>query len=95
MKLLKFISTVVLFVFDWLLTGWITCYMWNGILPPLLGVTEITFWQGRAIALLITWFATSHRKEDKEKNLIESIMYDIFLTLFFGAIAFVYISLAF
>lgn len=95
MKLLKFISTVVLFVFDWLLTGWITCYMWNGILPPLFGVTEITFWQGQAIALLITWFATSHKKEDKEKNLIESILYDIFLALFCGAIAFVYISLAF
>ncbi len=95
MKLLKFIFTFVLFVFDWLLTGWITCYMWNGILPPLLGFTEITFWQGQAFALFITWLATSHKKEEKEKNLFESVLYDIFLTLFYGAMAFVYISLAF
>ena len=91
---MKFL-TFILFVIDWLLTGWITCYMWNGILPPLLGVTEITFWQGQAVSLFVTWLVTSSHKKKEEESMLEGLLYDLVLTMIFGGMACIYINLGF
>lgn len=48
LKVAKFLLFAISFI---ALVGWVTMALWNALLPTILGVTTITFWQ--ALGLLV------------------------------------------
>ena len=46
--------------------GYVTMYLWNGIVPPTFGVTALTWGQATGIDLLISFITTQRIPETKE-----------------------------
>jgi high-affinity Fe2+/Pb2+ permease len=51
-KIVLIIGGIILGVGVAILVGFIIMWLWNGLMPKLFGLTEITYWQGIGLALL-------------------------------------------
>ncbi len=47
-----FLVNVLLLGLSMLLYGWFCMLLWNWLIPPIFGLTEITFWQGFGLTIL-------------------------------------------
>lgn len=76
----------LLFIVDFILTGFVTCYLWNTVVSYYFGVITITFWQGWLLSFVINYFIP-HKKND-ERELVEILSHDIVYTALTWAIVF-------
>ena len=81
-----FITSIILFVIDFIITG----YLWNNIIAVVFNVMTLSFWQGWAVSLCLTYFISHLSKEidDHAEHLLKDIIY----TLFIWFIAFLIVS---
>ena len=79
MKIKKVILGTVLFIFDFIITGFVTCYLWNSVMGGIFGLIQITYWQGWALGLLIGYFKP--KSWNQKSDIIGSISRDIVYTL--------------
>ena len=66
--------------------GYVTMYLWNGIIAPTFGIVTLTIAQGIGIDLFIT-FTTMQRVDVEDKGLVYSffrILFTNILMLFVG-----------
>lgn len=61
---MRTVIIICLYIADFILTGFTTCYIWNTVITTILGVSTITFWQAYALILAIYYFAPRERKTD-------------------------------
>ena len=57
----KLIAGIIILAFIFValcLVSWLGMLVWNAIVPPLLGLGTITFWQAMGVKLLITFIFT-------------------------------------
>ena len=78
------IASLVAFVIDFILTGYVTMYIWNNVCVIYLGLPKITFWIGYLISFTITYFFRSNdlnRDNLNAKDTFEKCQQDIVYTL--------------
>ena len=75
---MKTIAIVCLYIFDFIVTGFTTCYIWNTVIATILGVSTITFWQAYALILAIYYFRP--RKSKTDIDYIDFLTKDIIWT---------------
>lgn len=79
----KVALAVLLFLVDFIITGFVTCYLWNSTMAGIIGLTTITYWQGWAISLLISYFKP--KNWSNESDTIRDLFKDIIYTLMVAA----------
>lgn len=81
----KAVLGTVLFVFDFIITGFVTCYLWNSVMSGMFGLMQITYWQGWAISLLTGYFGPHNwdreSSTDTARNLFKDIVYTLLAAL--------------
>lgn len=83
-------ASIILFVIDFIITGYASIYLWNNIIAVVFNVMTLSFWQGWAIALCLTYFMPHLDK--KIDDYAEHLLKDIIYTLFIWFIAFLIVS---
>ena len=66
--------------FSFILGGYVTMYLWNGIIAPTFGVLTLTIAQGVGVDLFIT-FTTMQRVDVEDKGLVYSIFRVLFINI--------------
>lgn len=79
----KVALAILLFLIDFVITGFVTCYLWNNSMTRILGITSITYWQGWAFSLLVSYFKP--RNWQHEADTINALGKDIVYTLLVAA----------
>lgn len=80
-KTTKTVLSVILFIIDFVITGFTTVYIWNNVICQLFDLRTFTFWQGWVFSFAITYFIPHQRNKDKDKDWLEFILTDIIYTL--------------
>jgi len=88
----KVALAVLLFLVDFIITGFVTCYLWNNVMTRIFGFTAITYWQGWAISILIGYFKPKNR--EKETDTIKALANDIVYTLVVAAMMWILVTFA-
>ena len=70
---------IVLFVVDFVITGFTTIYLWNNIICQLFNFRTLTFWQGWIFTFVISYFIPYRKREDKK--LVNKLLFDTIYTL--------------
>jgi len=83
---------ILLFLVDFVITGFVTCYLWNSAMTRIFGLTTITYWQGWAISILIGYFKPKNR--EKEADTIKALANDIVYTLVVAAMMWLLVTFA-
>ena len=76
----KLMMALVTMAFGLILGGYVTMYLWNGIIAPTFGIVELTIAQGVGISLFIT-FTTMQRVDVEDKGLAYSFFRGLFINL--------------
>jgi len=90
-KTAKALIGIILYLIDFVLTGFVTIYLWNNIICQLFDLRTFTFWQGWAFSLIVLWFLPTNRR--KTEKLIEELITDIIYTLIVWFIGFLSVTL--
>lgn len=89
----KWALAVLLFIFDFIITGFTTCYIWNSVMPGMFGLREITYWQGWALSLFVMYFKPkSHNAENADY--VDMFLRDIIYTLIVALFMFLLVHVA-
>lgn len=81
-KSAKVILSVILYAIDFVITGFVTIYIWNNIICQMFPLRTFTFWQGYAFALATTYFIPHKNDVEEKKDWIKYILSDVIYTLF-------------
>ena len=76
----KMVVALVARAFGLVLDGYVTMYLWNGIITPTFGIVELTIAQGVGISLFIT-FTTMQRVDVEDKGLAYSFFRGLFINV--------------
>ena len=76
----KLMMALVTMAFGLILGGYVTMYLWNGIIAPTFGIVELTIAQGVGISLFIT-FTTMQRVDVEDKGLAYSFFRSLFINI--------------
>ena len=76
----KLMMALVAMAFGLVLDGYVTMYLWNGIIAPTFGIVELTIAQGVGISLFIT-FTTMQRVDVEDKGLAYSFFRSLFINI--------------
>lgn len=84
----KVALAILLFLIDFVITGFVTCYLWNNTMARVLGATTITYWQGWALSLLVSYFKPKSwgREADTINDLGKDIIYTLICALMMWAL---------
>jgi len=68
------------------ISGWVTMYLWNGIISPTFGLMSLSFWQAAGVDLFITWIVPSDGDSGQQSARIKMgwIVVRILLVLVIG-----------
>lgn len=80
MSLGKMVGALVARAFGLVLDGYVTMYLWNGIIEPTFGIVKLTIAQGVGISLFIT-FTTMQRVDVEDKGLAYSFFRSLFINI--------------
>ena len=86
----KALFGIILFVIDFVITGYATRYIWNSVFSSFFGFRNITFWQGYILSLAFSYFLPKFR--NKDEHTIERLITDIVYTLLVWLIAFLLVT---
>ena len=86
----KALFSIILFVIDFVITGYVTRYIWNSVVSVFFGVRTITFWQGYLLTFVFSYFLTKFR--DKDKDTTEQLLTDTIYTLSVWLIVFLLVT---
>lgn len=84
------LASIILYVINFVVTGFTTKYIWNNILAVVLELTTINFWQGWAVGLGICYFLP--RPDKKITDYVEYILDDLSYTLTIWFFAFLAVT---
>ena len=84
------LASVILFVIDFIITGYIGVYIWNNIFSVVFGIMTLTFWQCWAVVFCISFFTPRSNKETDDY--VEKLITDIILTLVIGLISYLAVT---
>lgn len=84
------LTNIVLFVINFIITGYASIYLWNNIVAVVFNVMTLSFWQGWAVSLCLTYFIPHLNKEIDDYT--EFLLKDIIYTLLIWFIAFLIVS---
>jgi len=90
----KWALIVLLFVLDFIVTGYVTCYLWNSIMAGMLGLRTITYWQGWALSLIINYFKQPIGNGKNKTDYADTLGQDIIYTLIVAGLMFLLIHVA-
>ena len=79
-SLVKMVVALVVMAFGLVLGGYVTMYLWNGIIAPTFGIVKLTIAQGVGIDLFIT-FTTMQRVDAEDKGLAYSFFRVLFINI--------------
>lgn len=82
----KLMMAFVVMALGLIFGGYVTMYLWNGIIAPTFGIVTLTIAQGIGINLFIT-FTTMQRVDVEDKGLVYSFFRGLFtniIMLFIG-----------
>ena len=82
----KLMMAFVVMALGLIFGGYVTMYLWNGIIAPTFGIVTLTIAQGVGVDLFIT-FTTMQRVDAEDKGLVYSffrILFTNILMLFVG-----------
>ena len=74
--MMAFVVMALGLIFD----GYVTMYLWNGIIAPTFGIVTLTIAQGIGIDLFIT-FTTMQRVDVEDKGLVYSFFRGLFINI--------------
>lgn len=83
----------VLFIIDFIITGFLTMYAWNNVVSVVFNLMTLSFWQAWAVGSVISFFTYQGRR--KIESCTEELIYDISYTLVTWLIMFIAVSIAF
>lgn len=86
----KALFSIILFVIDFVITGYVTRYIWNSVVSVFFGVRTITFWQGYLLTFVFSYFLPKFR--DKDKDTTEQLLTDTIYTLSVWLIVFLLVT---
>lgn len=86
----KALFGIMLFVIDFVITGYATRYIWNSVVSAFFGVRTITFWQGYLLTFVFSYFLPKFR--NKYEYTIERLITDIIYTLLVWLIVFLLVT---
>ena len=86
----KALFGIILFVIDFVITGYVTRYIWNSVVSVFFGVRTITFWQGYLLTFVFSYFLPKFRNKDEDT--IERIITDIIYTILMWLIVFLLVT---
>lgn len=80
----KVLIAIALWLVDFVITGFVTCYLWNNTMSRIFGLMQITYWQGWAVSLLIGYFKPKNwdHESDTIKDLTKDIVNTLLIALF-------------
>ena len=84
----------LLFAADFILTGFVTRYIWNNILVTMFGFRLITYWQGWGLTFILYWFFPLNTKT-KERNKVQGLIGDICYTILFWGLMILFVGLGY
>ena len=84
------LTSIILFVIDFIITGYAGIYLWNNIIAVVFNVMTLSFWQCWAVSLCLTYFIP--RLNENIDDYAEYLLKDIIGTLFIWFIAFLIVS---
>ena len=76
----KLVVALVVMAFGLTLGGYVTMYLWNGIIAQTFGIVELTLAQGVGIDLFIS-FTTMQRVDVEDKGLAYSFFRSLFINI--------------
>lgn len=82
----KALFGIILFVIDFVITGFTTIYLWNNIICQLFQIRTLTFWQGWIFSFAIAYFLPHTRSKDDD--LVYKLLCDTIYTLLVWFIGF-------
>lgn len=88
----KALFGIILFVIDFVITGYATRYIWNSVVSVFFGVRTITFWQGYLLTFVFSYFLPKFR--DKDEDTTEKLLTNIIYTLLVWLIVFLLVTFA-
>lgn len=86
--LLKMVGVFAVLAFSIALGGLVTMYLWNGIVPPIFGLTSLTWGQATGVDVLVS-FIVAQRRESNDKTLLEIFTHVVFINLMFMLIGWI------
>ena len=76
----KLVVALVVMALGLIFGGYVTMYLWNGIIAPTFGIVNLTIAQGVGISLFIT-FTTMQRVDVEDKGLAYSFFRSLFINI--------------
>ena len=89
-KTKKSLLGIILFVIDFVITGYATRYIWNSVFSSFFGFRTITFWQGYILSLAFSYFLPKFRSKDDDTS--EKFITDIIYTILVWIIVFLLVT---
>ena len=89
-KTKKALLRIILFVIDFVITGYATRYIWNSVFSSFFGFRTITFWQGYILSLAFLYFLPKFRNKDDDT--VEAFIIDIIYTILVWIIVFLLVT---
>ena len=86
----KALLGIILFVIDFVITGYATRYIWNSVFSSFFGFRTITFWQGYILSLAFLYFLPKFRSKDDDTA--EKFITDIIYTILVWIIVFLLVT---
>lgn len=75
-------------------SGYVTQYLWNGLISPTFNLRLLTYWQALGLDVFVTYIASSPKSKDSDESAMEPIIRSIigtFLMWGLGALVMIFI----
>ena len=86
----KALLGIIIFVIDFVITGYATRYIWNSVFSSFFGFRTITFLQGYILSLAFSYFLPKFR--NKDDDIAEKFLADIIYTILVWIIVFLLVT---
>lgn len=84
------ITCIIVFIIDFIITGFTTSYIWNNIISVAFGVRTLNFWQAWLVSTAIIYFMPKRKKDKNEDDdYVVMLISDIIATGFVWFMCFI------
>ena len=82
------LTCIILFTIDFVITGYVSMYLWNNIIATVFSVRTLSFWQCQAVAFCLLYFIPHLREkiDDCADMLLTDIIYTLLVWVFSASI---------